>query len=104
MKEPKQSILFSFIKYLKSLICSFKEDTTPLIKKREKKISYSEIPLPRGRSKGAKYSKLDLHRGDIVASLNNGETKTSIAKRLGTSPVNLHHWLKRRKIKISKKH
>ena len=106
MKEPKKGILSSFIKYLKSLIQNFKGDFEPLIRKEhnKEKRACSEIPFPRGRSKGTKESKLDQHRSEIVRALDSGETKTSIAKRLGTSQVNLHYWIKRRKIRIQKKH
>lgn len=103
----KESILSSFIKYLKSLLKRqamiatgnlVQEDSTSLIGKEYD----SKFPMPPGRPK-SKESKLDLHRGEIVASLDNGETKASIARKYGVSSVNLHYWLKRRKIKISKK-
>lgn len=47
-----------------------------------------------GRPKGPGKSKLDVHREEIVALLNNGSTKTFIAKRYGTSLPNLLNWLK----------
>jgi transposase-like protein len=89
----KESILSSFIKYLKSFIHNVKEEDREKI----------TCAMPRGRSKGTKESKLDLHRGEIIRALDNGETKASIARKYGVSSVNLHYWLKRRKIKISKK-
>jgi len=58
--------------------------------------------LPHGRLQGNE-SRLDLHREEIIASLANGESKVSIARRLNTSQVNLYHWLKKRKIKVPKK-
>jgi hypothetical protein len=89
----KESILSSFIKYLKSFIHNVKEED------REE----TPLTMPRGKS-NRKESKLDLHRGEIIKALDNGETKASIARKYGVSAVNLHYWLKRRKIKISKKH
>lgn len=53
-----------------------------------------------GRPKGPGKSKLDKHRPEIEALLANGSTKTYIAKRYGTTPANLHNWLKQNKIKI----
>lgn len=100
MKESKQDKLSSFIKYLKSFIQLLKEVIAPTIKEKR---SYSEVSSPRRKSTRAKGSKLDLHRGEIVHALDSGETKTSIARKYGVSAVNLHHWLKRRKIKVSKK-
>lgn len=89
--------MLSFIKYLKSLFQNVKGNFEPIIRKKETE------QLPRERSKRVKESKLDLHRGEIVRALDSGATKASIAKKYGTSSVNLHYWLKRRKIKISKK-
>jgi len=100
MKEPKQGILSSFINYLKPIIQIFKKAPDPVIKKQ----NYSKAQFPHGRSKRGKETKLDLHRGEIIAALDKGETKASIARKYDTSSVNLHYWLKRRKIKISKKH
>lgn len=48
-----------------------------------------------GRPKGAGKSKLDQYKEEIVALLNNGSTKTFVAKRYGTSLPNLLNWLKR---------
>ncbi len=53
-----------------------------------------------GRPKGPGKSKLDDKREEIVALLNNGSTKTFIAKRYGTSVSNLHAWLKRHGIEV----
>lgn len=90
--------MLSFIKYLKSLFQNVKGNFEPIIRKKETK-----QPL-RGKTKRIKESKLDLHRGEIVRALDNGETKASIAKKYDTSSVNLHYWLKRRKIRLTKKH
>ena len=64
--------------------------------------SYIAKTLPYGRLQGNE-SRLDLHREEIIASLANGESKVSIARRLNTSQVNLYHWLKKRKIRTPKK-
>jgi DNA invertase Pin-like site-specific DNA recombinase len=50
--------------------------------------------MPLGRPKGVGKSKLDDHKEEILALLNNGSTKTWIARRYGTTPGNLRHWLK----------
>lgn len=86
----KESILSSFIKYLKSFIVkeNDKEEIT--------------CAMPRGKS-NRKESKLDLHRGEIIKALDNGASKASIARKYGVSAVNLHYWIQRRKIKVSKK-
>lgn len=88
----KESILSSFIKYLKSLIYKVKEDDKEEITR----------AIPQGKS-NRKESKLDLHRGEIVCALDSGESKASIARKYGVSAVNLHYWIQRRKIKVSKK-
>ena len=51
-----------------------------------------------GRPRGPGKSKLDEHRDEIIALLKNGSTKKYVAKRYGTSPPNLHNWLKKNKI------
>ena len=86
----KESILSSFIKYLKSFFLkeNDKEEIT--------------CAMPRGKS-NRKESKLDLHRGEIIKALDNGASKASIARKYGVSAVNLHYWIQRRTIKISKK-
>jgi transposase-like protein len=88
----KESLLSSFIKYLKSFIYKVKEDDKEEITR----------AIPRGKS-NRKESKLDLHRGEIIKALDNGASKASIARKYGVSAVNLHYWIQRRKIKISKK-
>ena len=55
-----------------------------------------------GRPKGPGKSKLDKYKTEIEALLTNGSTKKFIAKRYNTTPSNLHNWLKKQKIKISK--
>jgi DNA invertase Pin-like site-specific DNA recombinase len=51
-----------------------------------------------GRPKGPGKSKLDKFRPEIEALLKDGSPKTFIAKRYGTTPANLHNWLKKNKI------
>ena len=51
-----------------------------------------------GRPKGTGKSKIDEHREEIIALLKNGSTKIFIAKRYGTSKVNLYNWLKKKQI------
>ena len=51
-----------------------------------------------GRPKGAGKSKLDKHREEIIALLRNGSKKKYVARKYGTSPPNLHNWLKKNKI------
>jgi len=48
-----------------------------------------------GRPKGAGKSKLDQYREEIIALLKNGSTKRYVAKKYGTSPPNLHNWLRK---------
>jgi len=47
-----------------------------------------------GRPKGPGKSKLDQYRPEIEALLRNGSKQTFIARRYGTTPANLHNWLK----------
>lgn len=54
--------------------------------------------LKLGRPKGAGKSKLDQYREEIIALLKNGSTKKYVAKKYGTSPPNLHNWLKKNNI------
>ena len=51
-----------------------------------------------GRPKGIGKSKLDVHREEIMALLRNGSTKAYVAKRYGTSKLNLYNWLKKHRI------
>jgi DNA invertase Pin-like site-specific DNA recombinase len=48
-----------------------------------------------GRPKGPGKSKLDQNRDEIVALLNNGSTKTFVARKYATSVPNLYNWLRR---------
>ena len=52
-----------------------------------------------GRPRGPGKSKLDPHKDEIIELLALGIKKKSLAKRLGTSPENLRHWMKMRGIK-----
>ena len=51
-----------------------------------------------GRPKGPGKSKLDKHREEIIALLKNGSTKNFVAKKYGTTPPNLHNFLKKTNI------
>lgn len=51
-----------------------------------------------GRPPGPGKSKLDQYKDEIIALLNNGSTKTFVAKKYGTSLPNLYNWLKRHNI------
>ena len=51
-----------------------------------------------GRPKGPGKSKLDKHHDEIVALLNNGSTKSFVAKKYGTTLPNLYNWLKKNEI------
>ena len=96
----KESILSSFIKYLKSFC--LKEDDRETFCLKEDDREKITCAMPRGKS-NRKESKLDLHRGEIIKALDNGESKVSIARRLNTSQVNLYHWMKKRGIRTQKK-
>lgn len=50
--------------------------------------------MPLGRPKGVGKSKLDAYQAEIVALLNNGATKSGIARKYGTTRCNLIHWMK----------
>lgn len=55
-----------------------------------------------GRPTGPGKSKLDQYRPEIEALMMNGSTQRFIAKRYGTTPVNLHFWLKKHNINTQK--
>lgn len=73
-----------------------------LISKRTKEAlkALKDSGVKLGRPKGPGKSKLDPHRIEIEALLENGSTKTFIAKRYGTTTVNLWNWMKKNKIKV----
>jgi len=48
-------------------------------------------------------SKLDDHKEEIVALLKNGSRKAFVAKRYGTSKVDLYNWLKKNRIEANPK-
>lgn len=52
-----------------------------------------------GRPKGPGKSKLDVFKPEIIGLLNNGSTKTFIAKRYKTTVPNLYNFLKKNQIK-----
>lgn len=55
-----------------------------------------------GRPSGPGKSKLDIFLPEIEALLSNGSTKSFIARRYGTTPANLHNWLKKQNISPSR--
>jgi DNA invertase Pin-like site-specific DNA recombinase len=76
-----------------------------LISKRTKEAlrARKEAGVKLGRPKGPGKSKLDKHREEIIALLNNGSTKTFVAKRYKASLPNLYNWLKKNKIRLGLK-
>lgn len=57
-----------------------------------------EAGVKLGRPKGPGKSKLDQYKEEIIALLNNGSTKTFVAKRYGCSVPNLFNWISRNEI------
>lgn len=55
--------------------------------------------LKLGRPPGPGKSKLDVYRPEIEGLLANGATQRFIAARYKTTEANLHHWLKKHRIK-----
>ena len=54
-----------------------------------------------GRPKGPGKSKLDQHKDEIVALLRDGVPKKIVAKRYGTSIVNLYNWIAKNKLDVT---
>lgn len=54
-----------------------------------------------GRPKGPGKSKLDPYKEEIVALLRNGSQKKFVAKRYGTTPTNLHLWIKKHGLDVT---
>lgn len=54
-----------------------------------------------GRPKGAGKSKLDQHTEEIVALLRNGVPKTKVARKYGTSVVNLYNWIAKNEMDVA---
>jgi DNA invertase Pin-like site-specific DNA recombinase len=52
-----------------------------------------ESGIKLGRPKGPGKSKIDPHKDEIVALLRDGVPKKLVAKRYGTSNVNLYNWI-----------
>ena len=56
-----------------------------------------------GRPKGPGKSKLDEHHEEIVALLNDGSTKSYVARKYGTTLPNLYNLLKKNEIEITQR-
>lgn len=54
-----------------------------------------------GRPKGPGKSKLDPHKEEIVAMLKCGATKKHVAKKFGTSAVNLLNWIRKNGLDVT---
>ncbi len=54
-----------------------------------------------GRPKGKGKSKLDVHKDEIVALLRDGVPKKRVAKRYGTSIVNLYNWIAKNELDVT---
>jgi len=54
-----------------------------------------------GRPKGPGKSKLDPYKNEIVALLRNGSQKKFVAQRYGTTPTNLHLWIKKLNLDVA---
>jgi DNA invertase Pin-like site-specific DNA recombinase len=54
-----------------------------------------------GRPKGPGKSKLDQHKEEIVALLKDGVPKRRVAKRYGTSVVNLYNWIAKNELDVA---
>ena len=54
-----------------------------------------------GRPKGPGKSKLDPFRDEIIALLRNGSQKKFVAQRYGTTPANLHLWIKKHDLDVT---
>ncbi len=53
-----------------------------------------------GRPRGSGTSKLDKHKNEILHLLNNGSSKTFVAKKFKSSNSNFYDWLKKNKINL----
>jgi DNA invertase Pin-like site-specific DNA recombinase len=89
-------------KIVLTMLAMFSEIERDLISERTKEglRARKAAGVTLGRPKGPGKSKLDMHKEEIFALLNNGSTKTFIAKRYGTSVPNLFNWLAKNKIKV----
>ena len=54
-----------------------------------------------GRPKGPGKSKLDQHQEEIVALLKDGVLKKVVARRYGTSIVNLYNWISKNQLDVT---
>lgn len=89
-------------KIVLTMLAMFSEIERDLISERTKEGLRARVAagVKLGRPKGPGRSKLDQYKEEIVALLNNGSTKTFIAKRYNTSTPNLHNWLKKNQVSV----
>jgi DNA invertase Pin-like site-specific DNA recombinase len=89
-------------KIVLNMLAMFAEIERDLISERTKEglKAVRERGVKLGRPKGVGHSKLDAYREEIVALLNNGATKTYIAKRYNSSQPNLYNWIKKNQINL----
>ncbi|MBF0465629.1 MAG: recombinase family protein [Nitrospirae bacterium] len=85
-----------------TMFALFAEIERDLISERTKQGLYAAREKGRliGRPKGTGTSRLDGFKPEIEALLNNGSTKSFIAKRYKTSLNNLYKWMKKHKIPL----
>ncbi len=88
-------------KVMVTMFSLFAEIERDLISERTKEAlaGLKEKGVKLGRPKGTGSSKLDPYKEEIKLLLENGSTKTFIAKRYNTTPSNLHKWLRKQKEK-----
>ena len=89
-------------KIMSTMLALFAELERDFISKRTKEAlkARKAAGVKLGRPKGPGKSKLDQFREEIIALLRNGSTKRYVAKKYGTTPPNLHNWLRKNKIDV----
>ncbi|MBF0555688.1 MAG: recombinase family protein [Nitrospirae bacterium] len=87
-----------------TMFALFAEIERDLISERTKQglIAAKEKGMLIGRPKGSGKSRLDEFKPEIEALLNNGSTKSFIAKRYRTSLNNLYKWMKKHKFPLKR--
>ena len=89
-------------KIMSTMLALFAELERDFISKRTKEAlkARKAAGVKLGRPKGPGKSKLDQFREEIIALLRNGSTKRYVARKYGTTPPNLHNWLRKNKIDV----